>query len=109
MVAHEIMKKLNQLDKNWIYRFRSASVLSLKELMYNEIYFSTPGELNDPLDLGAELVIEKDSSYVYEYFLLYALDSAIYPRNQRDSKEAKDLAKRLSKKYSRTRKMGGGA
>jgi len=32
------------------YRFRSDSELSFKELIYNEIYFSSPEECNDPFD-----------------------------------------------------------
>ncbi|WP_330983026.1 MULTISPECIES: hypothetical protein [Enterobacterales] len=32
------------------YRFRPMSTLSVKELLYDELYFSYPRELNDPLD-----------------------------------------------------------
>jgi len=32
------------------YRYRSDSELSLKELIYNEIYFASPKESNDPFD-----------------------------------------------------------
>ncbi|NDO80210.1 hypothetical protein CJP72_05285 [Citrobacter sp. NCU1] len=32
------------------YRYRSANLLSTKELIYDELYFSYPSELNDPLD-----------------------------------------------------------
>ena len=32
------------------YRFRSDSELSFKELIYNEIYFGSPEECNDPFD-----------------------------------------------------------
>lgn len=32
------------------YRFRTMSTLAFKELLYDELYFSYPHELNDPLD-----------------------------------------------------------
>lgn len=32
------------------YRYRPVSPLTIKELMYDELYFSYPDELNDPLD-----------------------------------------------------------
>lgn len=32
------------------YRYRPMSSLTIKELIYDELYFSYPGELNDPLD-----------------------------------------------------------
>ncbi|MGR6862279.1 DUF2971 domain-containing protein [Aliivibrio salmonicida] len=33
-----------------LYRYRSASELSFKELIYNELYFASKEELNDPFD-----------------------------------------------------------
>ncbi|MCF6404455.1 DUF2971 domain-containing protein [Chitinophaga filiformis] len=35
------------------YRYRHGSLLSIKELMYNEIYFGSPRECNDPFDSKA--------------------------------------------------------
>ena len=32
------------------YRYRPMNSLTIKELIYDELYFSYPGELNDPLD-----------------------------------------------------------
>ncbi len=32
------------------YRFRTFSELTLKELLYNEMYFASPEECNDPFD-----------------------------------------------------------
>lgn len=69
--------------------------------MYNEVYFSYPEELNDPLDLGAELVISKGSYFVYEYFLLAALNSVVYPRGKTPTKKLNDIAKNISAEYSK--------
>ncbi|WP_236896989.1 DUF2971 domain-containing protein [Clostridium beijerinckii] len=42
------------------YRFRSSSELSIKELMYNEIYFASTSECNDPFDGKTFLIFEAD-------------------------------------------------
>lgn len=44
------------------YRFRTASELAIKELMYDEIYFSSTKECNDPYDGKAFLTFEADNS-----------------------------------------------
>jgi len=36
-----------------IYRYRSAGLLTIKELMYDELYFASQAELNDPVDMLA--------------------------------------------------------
>ena len=38
-----------------LYRYRSATDLVFKELRYSELYLASPVELNDPLDLNAQL------------------------------------------------------
>jgi hypothetical protein len=42
------------------YRFRTASELAIKELMYDEIYFASTQECNDPFDGKTFLVFEAD-------------------------------------------------
>jgi len=42
------------------YRFRSSSELSIKELMYNEIYFASTKECNDPFEGKAFLTFNSD-------------------------------------------------
>ncbi|MBA4242279.1 MAG: hypothetical protein C0448_16280 [Sphingobacteriaceae bacterium] len=64
----------NQLDKNWIYRYREYNPLTLKELIYQEIYFSTKEELNDPFDYAHNLVIPKNSDFIHEYFIQSAIE-----------------------------------
>jgi len=36
-----------------IYRYRSSGLLTIKELMYDELYFASQAELNDPVDMLA--------------------------------------------------------
>lgn len=38
-----------------LYRYRPLSELLFKELLYSELYLSSPTELNDPLDLNGQL------------------------------------------------------
>lgn len=42
------------------YRFRSSSELAIKELMYDEIYFASTKECNDPFDGKTFLAFEAD-------------------------------------------------
>lgn len=102
MDVEEIYQNFNKIDENWIYRYRSISALSLKELMYNEIYFSYSDELNDPLDLGAEIIINKGSSFVYDFLLSGAFKSINIPRGNDLSEETQDFIKQISSQYSKT-------
>lgn len=85
------------IDEDWVFRYRSMSSLSLKELMYNEIYFSYPDELNDPLDLEAELIVPAGCDFVIEYFISGALKSINFPR----PKEISDLQLKFSKSIAK--------
>ncbi len=38
-----------------LYRYRPLNDFLFKELLYNELYFASPEELNDPLDLNGQL------------------------------------------------------
>ncbi len=77
------------------------SALSLKELMYDEIFYSYPDELNDPLDLGAELLISSGSSFVYSYFILEALRLSNRPRSENITTCEKSFASKLALGYSK--------
>ncbi len=47
-----------QLKKAWgmkLYRYRPLNEFLYKELLYQEIYHASPHELNDPLDLNAQV------------------------------------------------------
>lgn len=101
MKPEEEYLKLNKLDDNWLYRYRGASALSLKEIIYNEIYFAYPDELNDPLDLGAELIINKDENFVYEFFLSDAFQSIHIPRNEKLPENTKKVINEISRQYSK--------
>ena len=45
-----------------LYRYRPATELVFKELRYSEVYLASPVELNDPLDLNAQLNFFQRSS-----------------------------------------------
>jgi len=55
-----------------LYRYRPLNDFLFKELLYNELYFASPEELNDPLDLNGQLNFyteNEDKIKVLIYFL----------------------------------------
>lgn len=52
------------------FRFRPLTELSLKELMYNEMYFASTEECNDPFDSKAFYTFDKDIERWVNYILL---------------------------------------
>ncbi|HAY3550825.1 DUF2971 domain-containing protein [Elizabethkingia meningoseptica] len=64
--------------ENKIYRYRPLSEFLFKELYYQEIYFASYYELNDPLDLSARIdFFSKDKNEV-EYLLYFIVKSQYY-------------------------------
>ena len=46
---------MQEPTKMKLYRYRPLTEVLFKELLYREIYFASPKELNDPLDLNGQL------------------------------------------------------
>lgn len=42
--------QIGEMTRMFLYRYRAPTELSFKELLYNELYFASPPELNDPFD-----------------------------------------------------------
>lgn len=61
------------MENDWIYRYREFNAITLKELLYQEIYFSSQEELNDPLDYEFILTVNKGQPYIHEFFVEPAL------------------------------------
>ena len=61
-----------------VYKYRPLSDFLFKELLYNEIYFASYDELNDPLDLSAriEFTLEKEdqAKYLLNFILRQSID-----------------------------------
>jgi len=65
-----LIEKCNStLDDHCFFRFRPYNALTCKELLYNEMFFYSKNEVNDPFDLSANLIIPKGKSKVIEYFI----------------------------------------
>lgn len=74
---------MEALDSEYIYRFRPYSPSTCKEIMYNEMYFYSKDEINDPFDLSIELVISKGNNKVLRYFIEGAFrGSRVYNEHQ---------------------------
>lgn len=68
--------------------------------MYEELYFSYPDELNDPLDLGAELIVTSGADFVFEYFISAAIKATNIPRSDKLSRKEIEFSKKVAIKYS---------
>jgi hypothetical protein len=62
------------------YRYRPYTEVSIKELLYNEIYFSSPEECNDPFDSKTFYVFEGDKE-MWEKVIVFSVKqtNAIVP------------------------------
>ncbi|MBP1618251.1 MAG: hypothetical protein H6Q14_2078 [Bacteroidetes bacterium] len=62
------------------YRYRPYTEVNIKELLYNEIYFSSPEECNDPFDSKTFYVFE-DNKEMWEKVITFSLKqtNAIVP------------------------------
>lgn len=54
------------------YRYRPYTEISIKELLYNEIYFSSPEECNDPFDSKTFYVFE-DNKEMWEKVITFSV------------------------------------
>ncbi|WP_191237427.1 DUF2971 domain-containing protein [Cobetia marina] len=57
-----------------IYRYRSPGILSIKEILYNEIYLASEKELNDPIDMLPNFVFESGNRHIW-YNIFKALNA----------------------------------
>lgn len=57
-----------------VYRYRSPGILSIKEILYNEIYLASDKELNDPIDMLPNFVFESGNRNIW-YNIFKALDA----------------------------------
>lgn len=58
---------------NKLYKYRPLSEFLFKELLYQELYFASYNELNDPLDLSAriEFTVENEEQIEYLIWVLF--------------------------------------
>jgi len=63
------------------YRYRSISEISLKELMYNEMFFASPEECNDPFDSKAFYEFKADKNK-FKRLILFANENLKLPITQ---------------------------
>lgn len=78
------------------YRFRPFNEFSLKELMYNEMYFASTEECNDPFDSKTFYTFDKDEEK-WVNFILLALSKA-KPKPNITGEQLKKLTEFFCKK-----------
>lgn len=70
-----------------IYKYRPISELLFKELFYQELYFSSYSELNDPLDLSARLEFSCNDEEAIKYLIGFILKTQLH-NNQFSNNES---------------------
>ena len=88
-------KILGSSSPEFYYKYRNLSPVSLKELLYGEIFFAERSELNDPYDTLVPYVFSAD--YGKYYRLLESVISIHFPKELANVKYIKKPAKYLSK------------
>jgi hypothetical protein len=61
-----------------IYRYRSAGLLSQKGLLYDEIYFASKDELNDPIEMQSKFEFPDKSDEIWTQLLNQLWENAEY-------------------------------
>ena len=61
-----------------IYKYRPLSDFLFKELYYQELYFASYEELNDPLDLSARIDFTPEKEEYIEYMLWFIFKTSIF-------------------------------
>jgi hypothetical protein len=63
---------------NTLFKYRPLSEFLFKELFYQELYFASYFELNDPLDLSARIEFSCEKSEQVEYLLFFLLKTTLF-------------------------------
>lgn len=50
----------------YLYRYRSPGLISQKELIYDEFYFASTRELNDPLDMNQNYIFDEGKKEIWK-------------------------------------------
>ena len=79
---------------NTLFKYRPLSEFLFKELFYQELYFASYFELNDPLDLSARIEFSSEKSEQIEY-LIYFLFKTILLLNDTLTEKQKQNNKNL--------------
>ncbi|TXJ24936.1 MAG: DUF2971 domain-containing protein [Chitinophagaceae bacterium] len=81
-----------------LYKYRPLSDFLFKELYYQELYFASYEELNDPLDLSARIEFTPEKEEHVEYLLYFIFKTAITLLiSDSPSEEAKDNIRKLTR------------
>ena len=71
-----------------LYKYRPLSEILFKELYYQELYFASYNELNDPLDLSARIEFTTKDKKTIEYLLWFVFKTQIDFDETRKSNES---------------------
>ena len=60
-----------------LYKYRPLTEFLFKELYYQELYFSTYAELNDPLDLSARIEFTPEKEKQVSYLVWFIIKTTL--------------------------------
>ena len=82
---------------NKLYKYRPLSEFLFKELKYNELYFASYSELNDPLDLSARINFKPNNEKQIEYLVYFLIKTSIDLSSFNNSESEKDYIQKMIK------------
>ena len=82
---------------NRIYKYRPLSDFLFKELYYQEIYFASYNELNDPLDLSSRIEFTSKDKKALKYLIRFIFKTQFDPKELQNSNKSIDKLLKFSK------------
>lgn len=77
-----------------VYKYRPLSEFLFKELYYQELYFASYSELNDPLDLSARIEFTSEDKEAIEYLIWFIFKTQLdFKELQNSNEDIKKLLK----------------
>jgi|TARA_R110002020_G_scaffold2517_3_gene12036 hypothetical protein len=86
-----------------LYKYRPLSEFLFKELYYQELYFASYFELNDPLDLSARIEFSCEKSEQVEYLIYFLFKSTLSLNDALTDKKRKNDKNLLAFNDNRTK------
>lgn len=94
------------MKKNKLYKYRPLSEFLFKELRYNELYFASYLELNDPLDLSSRIDFKPTDKKQLEYLIHFLIKTSLDLSFNINSESGKNYIQKMIKLSKNTKLRG---
>ncbi len=85
------------MKTNKLYKYRPLSDFLFKELRYNELYFASYTELNDPLDLSSRIDFKPTDKKQLEYLIHFLIKTSINLSSNINSESGRNYIQKIIK------------